>query len=119
MGPMHPGMPGFGDRPAVDSAPSPQPNAAEYVVVAGEFVFTPDEIEIRSGETVNVVLNNRGALFHDLTVPDLGFVLAADPGERSAGAITVQEPGRYPFICAVPGHADAGMNGTLVVLPEG
>ncbi|MEO5918773.1 MAG: cupredoxin domain-containing protein [Candidatus Limnocylindrales bacterium] len=119
MGPMGPGMPMFGDRPAVDGAPSPKADATEYVIVASEFAFAPNEIQIRPGQTVNIVLDNRGALYHDLTISDLDFALAADPAERRAGALTVLESGRYRFICSVPGHEAAGMSGTLIVGPAG
>ncbi|MEO8208445.1 MAG: cupredoxin domain-containing protein [Chloroflexota bacterium] len=112
-------MPTFRDRDAVDGAPSPKADATEYVIVASEFAFAPNEIQIRAGETVNIVLDNRGAVYHDLTISDPSFVLTADPAGRSAGALTVAEPGRYRFICSVPGHEGAGMSGTLVVGPGG
>ncbi len=119
MGPMGPGMPMFGDRPAVDGAPSPKADATEYLIVASEFAFAPNEIQIRAGETVNIVLDNRGAVYHDLTISGLSFVLTADPAGRSSAALTVPEPGRYRFICSVPGHEAAGMSGTLIVGPAG
>ena len=114
MGPMHPDM--HGPRGgASPQAPSPSAGARELVVVATEFGFDPDEVRIGSGQTVNLTLDNRGAVYHDLTIADLGFVLTAEAGARSSGALTVAEPGRYRFICGVVGHADAGMTGTLVV----
>ncbi|MEO8463006.1 MAG: hypothetical protein ABI555_07325, partial [Chloroflexota bacterium] len=47
-GPMGQGMPMFGDRPAVDGAPSPKVDAPEYLIVASEFAFAPNEIQIRA-----------------------------------------------------------------------
>ncbi len=99
------------------SAPEPQEGSAEESIVADEFFFRPDEIRVAAGETVNLVLDNRGDAFHTLTIEELDFELRAAGGERIAGALEAPPPGSYEFICAVPGHADAGMVGTLVVEP--
>jgi len=113
MGPMHPGMhqPDGNDA----SAPSPVAGAEEVMVIATDFSFDPDEMSVRAGQTVNLTLDNRGRLYHDLTIEGLGFVLTANAGERSSGALEVLQPGRYRFVCSVPGHAEAGMTGRLVV----
>lgn len=65
---------------------------------------------------MNVVLDNRGRIFHDFHVEGLDFELAAGGGDTDAGALTAPEqPGRYPIRCEVPGHAAAGMRATLTV----
>lgn len=112
-GPIGPGMHGRGAGNDAQ-APSPLSGASELLVVADDFSFEPDELRIRAGETVNLTLDNRGGLYHDLSIEDNGFVLTADAGERASGALTVPAAGRYRFVCSVPGHAEAGMTGTLV-----
>ncbi len=114
MGGMHRWMHGTGRGWAGWSAPSPSPGAREVRVVADEFSFSPARIEVPVGETVNVVLVNEGQLPHDLTIPSLGFSISAAPGATVSGALTVERPGTYPFVCTVPGHRAAGMIGTLV-----
>lgn len=96
------------------SVPSPSPGARELRVVADEFSFSPAELEVEVGETVNLVLVNEGQLPHDLTIPALGFSIAAGPGATASGALTVDRPGTYTFVCTVPGHRAAGMIGSLV-----
>lgn len=114
MAPMHPDMHGRAGGTA-SAAPSPRPGAPELVVVATDFSFEPSVIRLPAGESLNITLENRGRLFHDLTIADLGFVLSAEAGERASGSLSVVEPGGYPFECTVPGHAGAGMTGRLVV----
>lgn len=97
------------------AAPSPSPGAREIRVTMDEFSFSPGVLEVRAGETVNLVLVNEGALPHDLTIPALGFSLGAAPGATAEAALTAPTPGSYPFFCSVPGHRPAGMVGTLVV----
>lgn len=109
---MHAWMHGWG---ASGAAPSPTPGAREIRITLDEFSFSPDVVEVRAGETVNLVLVNAGALPHDLTIPALGFSLAVAPGATAAAALTAPTPGSYPFFCSVPGHRPAGMVGTLVV----
>ena len=39
----------------------------------------------------------------------------ARPGQTRTIRFTIDQPGTYRIVCTVPGHADAGMAGTLVV----
>lgn len=89
--------------------------AGEVEVEAGELWFDPATVEVTVGEPVNLRLVNTGEVFHDLTVPAADVVLAADAGEQAVGAVEFTGPGRYEFFCSVPGHAQGGMRGTIVV----
>lgn len=97
------------------SASPPAPGARELTVSGGEFFFEPDELRAEAGRTVNITFENRGMMFHTLTIGELDFELRAEAGESASGGLTVEEPGTYSFICTVPGHAEAGMRGTLTV----
>lgn len=111
---MH-GMMGSNRSGSTDTAPAAVPGAPHIGVVADEFSFDPGEIRIRAEERVNVELDNRGDAVHTLTISRLDFEVRADGGKRASGSLTVHRPGRYPIICDVPGHADAGMRGSLIV----
>ena len=97
------------------TADAPVPEASTIEVVATDLRFDPTTVTITAGDTVNLALVNDGRAFHDLTIPALGFLLDAEAGEETSGSLTVDEPGTYEFECSVPGHAEAGMRGTLIV----
>lgn len=96
-------------------ATEPVADAREVEVRGGELFFTPETVEIEAGESVELVFTNTGQIFHDLSIPELDVTLAAGAGETVRGTLTVEEPGSYAFLCTVPGHADGGMRGTLIV----
>lgn len=89
--------------------------AREIDVEARELSFTPATIQLTAGEPVNLRLINTGEAFHDLTVPTADVVLSAEAGEQASGAAEFAVAGRYEFYCSVPGHAQGGMRGTIVV----
>lgn len=113
---------------------SPQP-AAEFTVQAREFSFEPASLTIPANARVRIVLINQGSVEHDWKVSGLraqvhreqhagghgqasapGEVhLHAAPGRRSTIELTAAQPGTYEITCTVPGHREAGMQGTLVV----
>ncbi|MGH2725427.1 MAG: cupredoxin domain-containing protein [Actinomycetota bacterium] len=97
------------------SGAAPVTGGREVRVVAREFSFDPQEIRLGQGETLNLVFENQGHIFHTLTIGELGLDLRANGGDRIGGALTAEQPGRYTFICSVSGHADAGMRGTVIV----
>lgn len=100
---------------STDTADPPVTGATTVEVIATDMSFDPALVTISVGEQVNIRLRNSGQAFHDLTVPELGFVLGAEAGETATGSLTVAEAGTYEFLCSVPGHEAAGMRGELVV----
>ena len=61
---------------------------------------------------------NDDPIFHDWEVLGVANVDAgARPGQTQTIRFTIDEPGTYAIECSVPGHAESGMVGTLVVDP--
>jgi uncharacterized cupredoxin-like copper-binding protein len=91
--------------------------AADSPTVAGkEFSFQPAKIEVPAGETTTITFENTGRLSHNLTIPALDAASGTiQAGDRAEITVMPNEPGRYEIRCSVPGHAPAGMTGTLVV----
>lgn len=88
--------------------------AREVEVTASSLSFDPDEITITAGEDVAIVLTSTD-LLHDFTVDGLDVHVAADADETVEGGLRADEPGEYTYYCTVPGHREAGMEGTLIV----
>jgi uncharacterized cupredoxin-like copper-binding protein len=86
------------------------------VAVGNSMQFAPASIAVRAGQPVELTLRNGGGIPHDFTLAGgaSGPVkLEAQGGRTARGAFTIETPGTYEFICSVPGHAAAGMRGTL------
>jgi Cu+-exporting ATPase len=85
-------------------------------VTAHELAFTPADLRVEAGRVVVLSFRNADPTFHDWEVQGLANVDAgARPGQTSTIRFTIDQPGTYVIVCTVPGHADAGMTGTLVV----
>jgi plastocyanin len=113
MGPGMGSMMGSGQTHRSGSAPVA--GARELHVAAQEFSFQPSEIRVRVGETINVLFENRGRMFHTFTVSGLGLDLHANSGDEIAGSLRAERAGTYSFMCTVSGHAAAGMQGNVIV----
>ena len=106
---------GMGDGGMGDGDNSPVADGARSVdVTATSFAFDPAEVTVEAGEDIAIALTADDVL-HDLVIDELGAHVAADRGETAEGGFRADEPGRYTYYCSVPGHRDAGMEGTLVV----
>lgn len=83
----------------------------------GALAYTTTEADAKAGQ-VEVEFNNPQALTHDVAIEDssgevVGQTELIDSGSDST---TVNlKPGTYTFFCTVPGHREAGMEGTLTV----
>lgn len=98
-----------------DDAPSEVADGARRVeVTATDLAFDPAEITAEAGEDLAIVLTSEDML-HDFTIDDLDAHVAANGGETAEGGLTAAEPGTYTYYCSVPGHRQAGMEGTLTV----
>lgn len=100
---------------AVDEAPK-----ATIRVKASEFKFAPTALAMRAGEPTRIELENDGVVEHVLIVaaPDGKgdwIHLHAMVNATDAATFRIDKPGRYPVLCTVQGHTEAGMTGELVV----
>jgi len=93
----------------------PIEGAQELVVTATDFGFSPTEVIVPLGEPVNLTLVNQGAVFHDLTVAELGVRVVAAPGQSTTVGVLADRAGTFDMVCSYPGHADLGMTGLMVV----
>lgn len=85
-------------------------------VTAKEFAFEPKEVKVKAGQSVKLVLENKGVIEHDIVFDKLGVKTATiQPGKTAELTFTPKAKGRYAIYCSVPGHKEAGMTGTLVV----
>lgn len=87
---------------------------AQAAVTLSEFSIEPKTITVGAGGSLRVA--NRGSIEHDLAVDghDLKTPLLK-PGESATLDLGDLPAGSYSVRCTVPGHADAGMTGTLAV----
>lgn len=82
---------------------------------AGDLYFDPEEYSAEAGE-VEIVVENVGAVEHDVVVEEVGdtSVVHVEPGQTGSGTIDL-EAGTYTVYCSIPGHREAGMEATLNV----
>ena len=78
-----------------------------------EFKFTLSKMSVPHG-SVTFTITNKGALAHDFSIN--GKKTAQIPtGKSTTLTVTFAKAGKYAYMCTVPGHAAAGMKGTLTV----
>lgn len=83
----------------------------------GDLAYTTTSATAKAG-TVTVDFNNPQALTHDVAIEDSSGeeVGATELITSGSDSTTVElEPGEFTFFCSVPGHREAGMEGTLTV----
>ncbi len=66
---------------------------------------------------VTIDFDNPAPLEHDVAIEQNGQVIAVSEtiAEGKTSVTADLEPGAYRFLCTIPGHAEAGMEGTLTV----
>lgn len=79
----------------------------------GEFNFTLSKKTIAKGTAVFKV-TNKGAIKHDFKIAGKRTPSLAT-GKTSTLKVVFTKAGKYPYLCTLPGHAPAGMKGTLIV----
>ena len=109
---------------------------------ASEFRFEPATIEVMAGQQVTVMMQNMGTVEHDFVIQEIPLEVMAAESETVGEGHTMEgmdvemepavhmgamagmsdsvtfvptKPGTYVFFCAVAGHREAGMVGTLMV----
>jgi plastocyanin len=83
---------------------------------AGQLAYDTKQLSAKAG-TVTIEMTNMSPIEHDVAVSEGSKILGQTPifsgGTKS---VTLKlKPGTYTFFCTVPGHRQAGMEGTLSV----
>ena len=106
---------------ATANAASPSPAASgsvagpagEITITAFDLGFEPAMPHVATPGTYRVRLENDGGVPHDVTFAD-GTRISAEAHSEATGEVVIPVEG-MTFICSVPGHADAGMRGEVMV----
>lgn len=82
-----------------------------------DLTFDQKNVSAKAG-SVTINFDNRQPLQHDVAVADSSGKVIGQTDLVSSGTANATvnlQPGTYTFYCTVPGHRDAGMEGTLSV----
>ncbi len=106
------------------------------IVMTDDMRFNPATIDVREGETVRFVVQNKGKVLHEMVIgtkqaldehaalmqkfpnmehdePHMAHVSAGKKGEL---VWKFNRAGDFDFACLIPGHYQAGMVGKIKVL---
>ena len=112
-----PAGPTAGPPPSSSPAAAPPTSALKLAAnPSGALSYDTKQLSAKAGK-VAIAFTNASPLEHDVTIAQGSTVLGATPVFQS-GTKTVTlslKPGTYTFYCSVPGHRQAGMEGTLSV----
>ncbi len=109
------------------------PTNGALTVRAFEWGYEPDPIVLQRGEEVRIVLDNDGAILHNLKIDGLEAELiesrstgplsgeddqifvGAERGQQGTLIFVPQQSGEFTFYCTLEQHQRLGMEGTLIV----
>ena len=83
-----------------------------------EFKIDPKSPKVAKAGTITITVKNTGAVTHALTVQTPSGPVSTPniaPGKTATLKVNITKAGTYKFFCPIPGHAQAGMTGSLVV----
>jgi len=107
--------------PATTTAPAGGGGGGSTVDIStpsgSDLAFEQSEVNAKAGP-VTIDFDNQQAVPHDVKVEDSGGeeLGGTDLISSSTANATVDlQPRSYTFFCSVPGHREAGMEGTLTV----
>jgi plastocyanin len=105
------------DEPESEAPPQGPKTLALTSPPDGSLVFEPDTLKAVAGQ-VEIEYTNPSPVPHNVAIEFDGEALAQSDtvqGGDSATALAKLDPGSYTFYCAIPGHREAGMEGSLTV----
>lgn len=109
------------------------------VSMTDDMRFTPSRIQVRQGDTIRFVVRNKGKMLHEMVLGtkasleehaalmlkfpgmehDEPYMTHVKPGARQTIVWNFNRPGEFHYACLIAGHYQAGMVGTISVVPAG
>lgn len=84
-------------------------------VSAKSFAYTPNQIKVKKGDTVKIVLSNTDG-FHDWVLDEFNAKTSRiNAGQTAEVQFVANKAGSFEFYCSVGRHRSMGMVGTLIV----
>ena len=101
--------------PLASAAPvaASSPATGTIEIHAFDLGFKPQTLSVPAAGRYAVTFRNDGATTHDLTFAN-GSKLTAEAGATVTAEVDIPAAG-LAFLCSIPGHADAGMKGSVTV----
>jgi plastocyanin len=110
-----------GQQPGGQGQSAPPGGTVKTLVLSadptGQLRFDKDALDAPAGN-VRITMNNPSPVGHNIALEGPGLPAKSGPVVQKGGASEVEaqvKAGTYTFFCSVPGHRQAGMQGTLTV----
>ena len=104
----------------------------------GDMIFKPSNLRVKRGETIKLMISNKGELAHEFVLDEHKGVMKhkalmerfpemehEDPnsirlesGKKGEIIWRFSNKGSFEFACLIPGHYDAGMKGVVAVVDK-
>jgi plastocyanin len=85
----------------------------DIALSAVDIAYDQTELSGSADTEFTITITNNGAADHDFVIDELGINSGIIPAGQSV-TVTINAPaGDYTYYCSVPGHRQAGMEGTL------
>jgi uncharacterized cupredoxin-like copper-binding protein len=98
-----------------------------------DFAFSPNTFTVPAGEPITLTAVHDGSVVHSFIImkagtdaghkfdledqPNVYWEMEIQPGESESDVFLAPgQPGEYQVLCGMPGHLEAGMIGTLIVV---
>lgn len=95
------------------TAPAPKTTEAGVTSVqAFNFGFNPATLQATTGETIQLSITSAGT--HTFTIDELGVNQRLSSGANTV-SFTPNRSGTFSYYCAISGHRERGMIGSLTV----
>lgn len=89
--------------------------ASEIKITARRFEFEPNEIRVKFGNKVRILLSSEDVT-HGFSIKEFGINQSIVPGKTTEVEFTANKRGKFTFSCSVPcGEEHFNMQGTLIV----
>jgi plastocyanin len=110
-----------GQQPGGQGQAAPPGGTVKTLVISadptGQLRFDKDVLQAPAGK-VRITMNNPSPVGHNVALEGPGLSVQQGPTVQKGGASEVEatvKAGSYTYFCSVPGHRQAGMQGTLTV----
>ena len=91
-------------------------NITTISVEEGYYYFKPDEIRVKKGDTVKIILNSVDGVAQKFTIDEFNITSQTiSAGQTIQVEFIPEKTGSFEFYCNIGNHRQMGMKGTLIV----